>query len=381
MTRRPLRVLVTHPGASLYGSDRMVLEALRGMVSGEVDPVLATTGEGALVDAARRAGVPVLRCPVPVLRKSALSPRGLLGLAAASVAGVVRGARTIRRVRPDVVYVSTVTTPTWLLAARASRVPVVCHVHEAESSASWPVRRALSAPLLLAGSLLVNSTFAGDLLAASWPRLRARTWLVPNGVAGPPAGPGARRKGGGPARLLYVGRLSERKGVLVALDAFDLLRATGVDVRLDLVGDVFAEHADFAERLRDRTRSLVASGHVVLHGFDEDVWTHLRACDVLIVPSLLPEPFGNVAVEGVLAGRPVVASDTGGLPEALAGYRSARLVPPGDAESLAAGLRGVLAELDELTAAAAEDALVAARRHAPQRYGEVLVQRVGDVLR
>lgn len=382
MRGRPT-ILVTHPGASLYGSDRMVLEALRGMLSGGLDPVLATTGEGPLVDAARREGVQVRRCPVPVLRKSALSSRGLLGLAARSVAGVTRGVVTIRRVRPDAVYVSTVTTPTWLVAARLARLPVVCHVHEAESSASRPVRRALSAPLLLARTLLVNSSFAGDVLAASWPRLRRRTCLLPNGVAGPPVDPGpvTGREGDRPVRLLYVGRLSERKGVLVALDACDILRAEGLDVRLDLVGDVFDEHAEFRDRLRERTRSLVASGHVVLHGFDEDVWSHLRACDALVVPSLLPEPFGNVAVEGVLAGRPVVASDTGGLPEALAGYTSARLVPPGDAVELAAGLRRTIEDLPGLTTAAAEDAVLARQRHAPERYGELLVDRLRAVVR
>ncbi|GAA4960660.1 glycosyltransferase [Kineococcus glutinatus] len=378
---RALRVFVTHPGASLYGSDRMLLEAVRGMAAAGLEPVLCVPGPGPLVDEVASWGVPVEICPVPVLRKSALSPRGALRLLGTSARSLLRGAAALRRTRPDVVYVSTVTTPSWVLLARAMGLPVVCHVHEAESGVRPAVQRVLTSPLLAASTLLVNSRFALEVLLRSWPQLSGRAGVVLNGVAGPPAGTPAPRRPGEPARVLYVGRLSERKGVLVALEAVESLVRSGADVHLDLVGDVFAEHAEFADRLRERTRALERAGRVTLHGFEDDVWPHLASCDVLVVPSVLPEPFGNTAVEGVLAGRPVVASDIGGLPEALEGYRSARLVPAGDATALALAIRDVVADLPDLAVLAVQDARAAAERHAPRGFQRAVVEQLLAVAR
>jgi len=363
-----VRVLVTHPGASLYGSDRMVLESVSGLLEAGAQVVLTVPGDGPLVAEARRRGAGVVLAPVPVLRKSALSLRGGLALAGSVVAGVGAGAGVLQRVRPDVVYVSTLTTPSWVVLARAAGRPVVCHVHEAETSPPLVVQRLLTAALLTATSVLVASDYALGVLTRAWPRLRGRSTVVRNGVAGPPAPPSLRRRDAGGARLLYVGRLSERKGVLVAVEALRLLLAGGADVRLDLVGDAFTEHAAFAARLRERLDDPALAGRTTVHGFAADVWGHLAAADVLLVPSVLPEPFGNTAVEGVLAARPVVASDTGGLPEAVGDVASARLVPAGDAAALAEAVRRLVADLPAVSAEALADAPRAAARHAPARY-------------
>lgn len=370
---RSLRVLLVHPGAGLYGSDRMLLEAVRAVVAVGSRALLVVPEDGPLVELARQAGARVLVRPVPVLRKSALSPRGLLGLAGRSAVSTARDGALLRRLRPDVVYVSTLTLPTWVLLARAQGVPVVCHVHEAEAQAAVLVQRALAAPLLAASRLLVNSEFSLAVLARSWPVLRSRATVLPNGVQGP-AEPVAPRAGDGPLRLLYVGRLSRRKGVLVALDALERLVDEGLDVHLDLVGDVFGEHADFGGDLDDRLQDSVFDGRVTVHGFDSDVYAHLAGADVLLVPSVLPEPFGNTAVEGVLAGRPVVVSDVGGLPEAVADVPSARLVPAGDAAALARAAAEVATALPELQVRAAEHAPVAADRFAPERFRAGVVE-------
>lgn len=379
MSDAPVRVLVTHPGASLYGSDRMLLEALRGMVDSGLRPVLVVPGTGPLVGQAQRLGVPVLVRPVPVLRKSALSAGGGLALAARSLGAAVRDTAALRRWRPDVVYVNTVTTPTWVVLAAALGIPVVCHVHEAEGDGTGLVPRLLTAPLLACTRLLVNSEYSRSVLLRSWPRLRDRSRVVRNGVPAPRAEP--PRTGGGPLRLLYVGRISERKGVLVALDALERVLCDGVDAHLDLVGDVFAEHAAFARRLQERLRASGLSERTTFHGFVDDVAGHLARCDVLLVPSVLPEPFGNAAVEGVLAGRPVVASAVGGLPEAVAGVASARLVPPGDAAALAGAVVEVAASLPALRGTALREAPAAAERWSPQRFRATVAESLREVTR
>ena len=384
-----LRVLVAHPGAELYGSDRVVLESVRALAAAGCAVTAALPGHGPLVAHLERAGARVVRCPSPVLRRAVARPRGALAFVAATVRAVPAGLALLRSTRADVVLVNTVTLPLWLLLARAARRPAVCHVHEAEGSAHPLVRRALAAPVRLATAVLVNSVFARDVLLAAAPALAGRTAVLANPVPGPPApasGPpapdlpavpaAAREVPDAPVRLVCVGRLSPRKGSEVALEALALLVARGLDARLDLVGDVFEGYAWFAERLRRRAADPDLAGRVTFHGAVQDVWSPLAAADVALVPSTGDEPFGNTAVEAVLAARPLVVSDTTGLREAAAGFACAVAVAPGDAGALADGVQAVLAGWPARRAAALADARAAARRHDPRRYAERLVATV-----
>lgn len=361
-------VLVAHPFADRYGSDRMVLESIKGLVDAGWRVVVTLPEGGPLVSMVEACGAAVALCPTVRLSKAMLRPRAWPTLVGQLVRGLRSGWALLRRLRPAVVYVNTVTVPLWVCLARLRRTPVLCHVHEAERSASRLLRTVLAAPLLLADVVVANSRFAVEVVGSSFPRLARRTQVLVNGVEGPPVRERARIRLSGPVRLVYVGRLSPRKGVDMAVDAVAVLRERGISARLDVVGDVFPGYEWYRDRLADRVRELGLEGHVEQLGFQDPVWPHLGGADVVLVPSRSDEPFGNTAVEAILAARPVVASGSGGLVEATAGYRAARTVPPGDPEALAEGVTAVVATWAESREAAWQDAALAEERHAPQRY-------------
>lgn len=72
----------------------------------------------------------------------------------------------------------------------------------------------------------------------------------------------------------------------------------------------------------------------------------VRRCLFTVVPSLLPEPFGLAALEAAAAGKPVVASDIGGLKDIVADGETGLLVPPGDRAELQAALQRLIADAD-----------------------------------
>lgn len=130
-------------------------------------------------------------------------------------------------------------------------------------------------------------------------------------------------------------RLERRMGIDRLLEAFDLVHARHPHVKL-LIAGTGSQQADL-ERLIARQRSGCAVrllGRVA----DSDLAALYRAADCSVVPTLALEGFGLVLLESLASGTPVVASDIGGIPEALEGLDHDLLVPPGDIGALAARL-------------------------------------------
>ncbi|MFD1720826.1 glycosyltransferase [Amnibacterium endophyticum] len=371
--------LLAHPGAELYGSDRMLLETVAGLVEHGWRVVLAVPNDGPLVAEAQLLGADVVFVDVPVLRKSLLRPTALAGTALSSLAGAVRIARLLRDVEPTVVYVSTLTLPLWVAVARARRIPVLCHVHESERRANRLLREALAWPLLLADRVVVNSAFSRDGLLEVAPGLTRRSTVVYNGVAGPTEVVPARHEIDGPLRIVYVGRLSPRKGPDVVVDALAQLVAAGVDARLELVGGVYSGYEWYERDLHEQVERLGLGDRVVFTGFRPSIWSALARADAGVVPSREEEPFGNTAVEAVLAGRPIVVSAIGGLAEAIDGFASALPVEPDDPAALAAALTRIANDWPGFRDDAARLAPVAAARFAPERYRREIAGAIAAV--
>ena len=131
--------------------------------------------------------------------------------------------------------------------------------------------------------------------------------------------------------IMFAGALGPHKGVDVLLQAWG-----GFDpaVPLVLVG---IHRQDTPRRFPEGVRVVENVPH-------DDVlraWAH---CAVAVVPSRWPEPFGLVALEAMAAGRPVVASAVGALPDLLQSGRAGVLVPPGDAPALRQAISLLLAD-------------------------------------
>ncbi|MDT0275708.1 glycosyltransferase family 4 protein [Blastococcus goldschmidtiae] len=371
-------VLVAHPSADLYGSDLQLLESISGLVTRGWRVVVTLPHEGPLTPRLRACGAEVGFLPVPVLRKSLLSPAGLLSLVWSSLRALGPMLQQLRRDAPDAVYVNTVTVPLWLIAARLARRPALCHVHEAEEARTL-VRVVLNLPLFLARAVVVNSQAAADTVLSALPGLARRVQVVHNGVPGPATEPGAISTSGR-RRIALVGRLSPRKGIDVALEAVALVAAGGHDVSLQLCGSVFPGYEWYEAELRERAARPDLTGRVTFAGYTSPTWPALDRAEVVLVPSRA-EPFGNAAVEGQLAARPVVASAVQGLREIVTDGENGLLVPPDDPPALATALTRLLDDPELALRLASEGRASALRRFSPERYQEDIASAVSAIAR
>lgn len=185
--------------------------------------------------------------------------------------------------------------------------------------------------------------------------------------------------------ILFAGDVSRDKGVDVLLQAHLLLedapplvlvgRVVDRQILADAVGVERASRPELLAAPIGNVRAVGAQPHeVVLDAF--------RRCTVAVVPSLMHEAFGLVALEAMSAGRPVIASNIGGLRDIISDDKDGILVEPGDAQALHAALTRVLGDANLRrrlrTAGKRRAGDFAADRIVPQveqAYEEVLANR------
>ena len=238
------------------------------------------------------------------------------------------------------------------IAARIAGKPLVWYLHDILSADHFS---ALNRKV----SVTLGSRFASRVIANSEASREAfidcggradRTSVVYNGIDSRPFASGqtedAKRLraemewGSGPVVGVFS-RLAPWKGQHVMLEALPFVQGlNAVFVGAPLFGD----EARYLDELQAKARELGVSGRVRFLGFREDIPALLQAVDFVAHTSVSPEPFGRVIVEGMLAGKPVVATRAGGACEIVEDGVTGFLVPPGDASGLARTLRRLIEE-------------------------------------
>jgi glycosyltransferase involved in cell wall biosynthesis len=252
----------------------------------------------------------------------------------ATAAYVLRLARHLRRLDPDLVHANSLKAGVYgVLAGRLAGVPVIWHLRDRLAEdylpkpAVWGVRRLMA----LAIGVVANSEATARTVGGRSVDLDVIRSVIPE-VAERPHGAWAERSG--PMTFGMVGRIAPWKGQDVFLRAFARAFADG-DERAVIVGSAMFGETDFETSLAELARTLGLADRVELRGFREDVGRELADFDVLVHASITPEPFGQVVIEGMAAGLPVIASEGGGPSEIIEHGRTGMLHPGGDVDALA----------------------------------------------
>lgn len=378
-----LRIVYLGHVARLSGGE-LALSRLLPALHDDVDPLVILAEDGPLVAVLREAGVPVEVLPLAVAARDVRKDE--VGTALSSLRGAwltacyaVRLARRLRQLRPDLVHTNTLKAGFYgSIAGRLARVPVVWHVRDRiaddylPARAVWLTRSALA---LLPTAVLCNS--------------QATLGTI---------GPGATRSGVVASPVVYdpyetamlvpqhvgsfvvamVGRLAPWKGQELFLRAFARAFPMGAE-QARVVGSAMFGEDDYAASLATLVAELGLGPRAQLVGFTDQVEWELARADVLVHASLTPEPFGQVVIEGMAAGLPVIAADAGGPAEVITSGTNGLLVPMGDLDAVADAmllLRHDPALRQRLGAAARESA----RAFSPDAIGAQVVRFYRSVL-
>jgi phosphatidylinositol alpha-1,6-mannosyltransferase len=205
----------------------------------------------------------------------------------------------------------------------------------------------LALSILLADRIATNSRYTAGLLpigprsplAVIHPGVDAKIADRPN------SDQGQQRS----QRILFVGRLVQRKGVDLLLTAFDQLRLALPELRLDIVGD-----GQEMGNLRALADGLGLGDAVTFYGalYGKSLWERYAEASIFVMPSRQSqddaEGFGTVFLEAGAFGVPSIGTRTGGIPEAVIDGVTGTLVRSEDVDELRVAIQDLLANPSEM---------------------------------
>jgi spore coat protein SA len=227
---------------------------------------------------------------------------------------------------------------------------LVHHFHDGHAPSS--ARKALSSFMPDA------SIFVSDFLRQQWlqlfPKLK-NTYAIPNGADPelfyPPA-PGDEPNNAVP-NILYVGRLHPEKGAHVLINAMRILQERKVEVLCKVVGSAFSSGSKPTPYVESLLKSSPSNVRFEGHRSGKRIAEEYRTVEIFCCPSIWQEPFGNVNIEAMATGVPVVATRVGGIPE-IGAEGGVLLVEPNSPTEMADALQKLIQDKDLRVKMAAE---------------------------
>lgn len=320
-------------GLGVGGTETHVLELASGMDRSKFDvTVCSLKGAGCLVDELRRRGARVV-C--------------LDGAGTFDVRVLFRLWKLIRQERPDVIqsFLFWANLSARLLGRLSKAVRVVCSYHDEIVSEGRLVRMIDRLTFRWSHAVVCCSEAVRRSVSRCLGAPAARQTIIPFGVdAGQfPSTDAAPRKelnlrDGGPIVGTVCRLVEPKKGISVLMRAIAALKnqGNGPQCQLLIVGDGPARPA-----LEALSRQLGLSDRTIFAGTRRDVARILPLLDLFVLPSLY-EGFGIAILEAMAAGKPVVASAVGGIPEFVVPGETGLLVEPGNAGALAEAIGSLL---------------------------------------
>lgn len=219
---------------------------------------------------------------------------------------------------------------------------VIVHSAAADLDSLWQrlpasARRLLRATLQRADVVVTLGGYWQRFLIREVGLRAERVLVIPNGVVDP--GPPLARPVAPPCRLLFVGRLGERKGTPILLDALAKRELSDLDWTLTLAGD------GEVDAMRRRAEQLGITDRCRFAGWlsTVEISALMRGAEILVLPSQ-QEGLPMAILEGMAHGLAIVSTDAGAIGDAVTDGVNGRLVPAGDQGALATALADLISD-------------------------------------
>ncbi|WP_347987291.1 glycosyltransferase family 4 protein [Methylomonas sp. AM2-LC] len=340
-------ILFVHQSADLYGSDKVLLALVTGLDQEKFQPIVLLPFTGPLLDKFIEAGIECHVIPITRLSRATLSLKGVLGLPGHLIKSTVAINHVLQGRQVDIVHSNTLAVLSGAIWSRFYRIPHIWHVHEIILRPAM-VRKIYAFLLsFFADTIICISNATKSNLLLDNPALNDKIRVVWNGlirdhVLNSESVRHTRNAYGvkdDEVLLVLVGRINRWKGQHLLVNAVEILWHKGIrNLKILFVGSVVPGQENFLTDLEAAIDKSHAKQCFIIQSFTEDIWTIWDACDIGVIPSTEPEPFGMVALEAMASSKAVIAANHGGLAEIVLTDETGLLVTPNDPIELASAI-------------------------------------------
>jgi glycosyltransferase involved in cell wall biosynthesis len=373
--RAPATVLFVAWAPFFSGAERALVILLENLDPARYRPVVALGTAGELESELRARGIATVHIPIRY--------RGLR-TAVPWMGSVLRLVQVCRREQVAAIHANDV--PSFQPAGYAARLlglPALTHVRfpDSEAGFAWFLKPGFARAMFVSAALR-------DSAIQEAPALFTQTSeVIHDGVRMPDLPDAAsrmllRKELGLPLEgtvVAITGQVSEIKGIWEFIAAAAMLVARGVPATFAVLGDDHKGRGALRVEAERRVAEQGLSAHVRFLGFRPDAPRLIPAFDIVAVPSHI-EPLGNATLEAMAAGRPVVGSNVGGIPEMIVDGVTGTLVPARNADALANALESLVSDPERARRLGAAGRARALEAFSPEAHA-ARVQAVYDRVR
>lgn len=348
-SRRPLRVLYVDHIAKLSGGEIALLNLLRVINTANVQPIVLLFSPGPLRDLLDEAGVEThlleMNSGVLETRKDTLGFNSIFKFKPIQqiFSQITKVVGFIRKHNIDIVHTNSLKADVIAgVAARIVGVPLIWHIRDRIDGDYLP--NSVAALFKLMAKLVPNVVVANShatLSALKGPLMFGASAVVVHD--GTPIARALQNKANHRTcerntTIGIIGRISPWKGQHVFLQAADEVHKRFPEIRFKIVGSAMFDEQNYDQEIRRLTTELHLDDVVEFTGFKDDIVAVLGGLDIVVHASTIGEPFGQVIIEAMSAGKPVIATDGGGVPEILENDSVGKLVPMNSPEAISRAL-------------------------------------------
>lgn len=318
---RKIKVVHIIPTLDLGGAERIAVDLVRYGNRDVFDfSVVTIVGGGPLEADLRAAGVPYYS-----LKKMTTLGLGML----------VELTQLLNRLEPDIVHTHLFGAHLWgQVASMLNRVPIMVASEQNTDVDLGELRTRVKQLLSYsADTVIAGSSAIRDFLIKQGHISEDKIVVVRNAIETKKYLDVPAPEFGHTLKLLAIGRLQEQKGHDILIEALTQLH--GIPWELTIVGT-----GEMLDELSDRATLHHINDRVHFVGATTDVARVIGEHDVVVMPSRW-EGIGLVVMEGMAAGRPVIASNVGGIPELIEHGKTGLLVQPENTHALAEAIEWV----------------------------------------
>ena len=348
------RILYVNHASKISGAERCMLRILENIDRERFEPILVCP-DGDLASEAEARGTKVVRLKFVdyqsnrslILGRSVPNPLVALAHALWLLSSGWRIGRIVRKSGVDLIHANTLLSriPAYL-GGIFSHTPVIWHIRDILNSGPWLALYDIVAKRGVAGIISVSNACRSQFSDQS------NIWTAYDGIPtdvfySQPERAAILRTSFGWSQQDVVfgifGRITPWKGHERFVEAAIKVNRRFSQTRWLIVGEAWSdEEKKFEAKLKDMSVKAGLGSTLVFTGFRNDISSLMSTCDVVVVPSILPDPFPNTVLEGMSCARAVVAFAVGGIPEAMEDGVTGRLVREKTASSLALAMEEMI---------------------------------------